>query len=88
MNGRTIRRDAEFAKGIDMAEKTAPGIKAAHMAFKAEIRGYSPAFLLPVGCPQTMFGHREKNYYHRKGKARQIVLAGLWATLCFPVCTR
>ena len=43
VNGRTIRRDAEFAKGIDMAEKTAPGIKAAHMAFKAESRGYSPA---------------------------------------------
>lgn len=67
----TVKRAEHFIDSLNEAEKVSPGIKAARMAFKAESRGYSPAFLLPVGYPQTMFGHRGRNHYHRKGKARQ-----------------
>lgn len=38
-----VRRAVEFGRGLDAAEKVSPGIKAAHMAFKAESRGHSPA---------------------------------------------
>ena len=37
VNGRTIRRDAEFAKGIDMAEKTAPGIRDAILSGEVKV---------------------------------------------------
>lgn len=38
-----VQKAVEFGRGLDAAEKVSPGIKAAHMAFKAESRGYSPA---------------------------------------------
>ena len=37
VNGRTIRRDAVFAKGIDMAEKTAPGIRDAILSGEVKV---------------------------------------------------
>lgn len=39
----TVKRAEHFIDSLNEAEKVSPGIKAAHMAFKAESRGYSPA---------------------------------------------
>ena len=43
-------------------------------------------FLLPVGGPQTVFGHRGEHLYHRKGKARQNGSDGLvgYSVTCSP----
>lgn len=39
----TVKRAEHFIDSLNEAEKVSPGIKAAHMAFKAESRGHSPA---------------------------------------------